>query len=165
MSESDNVQNLLTNYNNMGTRHLTTIIKNWEVKLAQYWQWDWYPSGQWVDLLNILKKIDIEKLRSITDEIKEISQDKIDEINKKVDEEDFDWKKHYPELSRDTWTEIIKLIYDWVREVQIYREMLKPNIWIEWTFEINFDTNKYICCWVEFPLDNLPEEKEFLSKF
>ena len=151
----------------MGTRHITTIIKNWEVKLAQYGQWDWYPSGQWKNLLNILKKVDIKKLSEITDELVEVTQEDYDAINKKIDEDkSFDWHKDFPEYSRDTWTEIIDYIYSkWVRKVQIDREMLKPNIWIEWTFEINFDKNKYICCWVEFPLDDLPSEEVFLKKF
>ena len=151
----------------MWTRHLTIIRKNWEIKLAQYWQWDWYPSGQWLALLNILKLIDIKNLSDITDELKEVTQDDYDAINKKIDEDkSFDWHKDFLEYSRDTGTDIIKLIYDkWVRKVQIDREMLKDNIWIEWEFEIDFDTNKYICCGVDFPLDNLPDEREFLAKF
>ncbi len=151
----------------MWTRHLTTIIKNWEVKLAQYGQWDWYPSGQWLVLLNILKTIDIKRLSDITDELKEVTQEDYDAINKKIDEDkSFDWHKDFPEYSQDTGTEIIDLIYNkWVRKVEIDREMLKPNIWIEWTFEINFDKNQYICCGVDFPIGNLPDEKEFLSKF
>lgn len=151
----------------MWTRHLTIIRKNWEIKLAQYWQWDWYPEGQWVQLLKILKEIDIPKLSIITDDLTKATQSKFDAINKRVDEEsNFNWKAEYPEYSRDTGTNIIKLIYDkWVREVDIDNKMLEPNIMIEWTFEINFDTNQYICCGIPFPLDNLPDEDVFLFTF
>ena len=51
----------------MGTRNLTAVFMDGEYKVAQYGQWDGYPSGQGVDILNILKnaKKDILKRNSI----------------------------------------------------------------------------------------------------
>ena len=40
----------------MGTRHLTCVVLNNEYKVAQYGQWDGYPSGQGLDILNFLTK-------------------------------------------------------------------------------------------------------------
>lgn len=45
----------------MGTRHLTCVVKNNEYKVAQYGQWDGYPSGQGVNILNFLKEMSQEK--------------------------------------------------------------------------------------------------------
>ncbi len=39
----------------MGTRNLTMVISKGETKVAQYGQWDGYPSGQGVNILEFLK--------------------------------------------------------------------------------------------------------------
>src|SRR5688572_23556892 len=41
----------------MGTRNLTMVIVNNETKVAQYGQWDGYPSGQGAIALEFLKSI------------------------------------------------------------------------------------------------------------
>ena len=42
----------------MGTRNLTMVInQKGEKKVAQYGQWDGYPSGVGVSVLNFLKNI------------------------------------------------------------------------------------------------------------
>ena len=38
----------------MGTRNLTCVFVNGEYKVAQYCQWDGYPSGQGLTILNFL---------------------------------------------------------------------------------------------------------------
>lgn len=40
----------------MGTRHLIAVYNEGEYKVAQYGQWDGYPSGQGVDILRLLKQ-------------------------------------------------------------------------------------------------------------
>lgn len=38
----------------MGTRHLIEVVVDGQIKVAQYGQWDGYPSGQGVDVLKFL---------------------------------------------------------------------------------------------------------------
>ena len=45
----------------MGTRNLTTVIKNSETKVAQYGQWDGYPGGQGLTALKFLLKTDLSE--------------------------------------------------------------------------------------------------------
>lgn len=53
----------------MGTRHLIIVIdKNNALKVAQYGQWDGYPSGQGVDVLAFAK--DKEKMARLEAELK-----------------------------------------------------------------------------------------------
>ena len=40
----------------MGTRNLTCVIKDGKYRVAQYGQWDGYPEGQGMNILNFLKK-------------------------------------------------------------------------------------------------------------
>ncbi|MHC5949058.1 hypothetical protein ACVXZ3_04645 [Providencia hangzhouensis] len=39
----------------MGTRHLICVAKDGDYKVAQYGQWDGYPSGQGLTLLTFLR--------------------------------------------------------------------------------------------------------------
>jgi len=40
----------------MGTRHLICVVKGKEYIVAQYGQWDGYPTGQGIGVLNFFKK-------------------------------------------------------------------------------------------------------------
>lgn len=54
----------------MGTRHLICVVKNGEYKIAQYGQWDGYPEGQGVDILQFIS--DPENLTSLEDNLSKI---------------------------------------------------------------------------------------------
>ncbi len=43
-----------------GTRNLTCVVVGGEYKVAQYGQWDGYPSGQGLTALNFLRGMDRE---------------------------------------------------------------------------------------------------------
>ena len=105
----------------MGTRHLICIVQDSEFKLANYGQWDGYPSGQGENILKFLKKefnIDsfkdkVKSLKTITPEELDsvyvecgakpksqfISMDVSDKVNKK-----------YPQLTRECGSNIFSLI-------------------------------------------------------
>lgn len=68
----------------MGTRHLIEVIDEYgDLKVSQYGQWDGYPSSAGVDILNFLKKIDLEdfKTRLLSCEfLTEEELEKLDEL-------------------------------------------------------------------------------------
>ena len=49
-------QRVTTEGKGMGTRHLTCVVKDGDYKVAQYGQWDGYPSGQGIDILTFLRE-------------------------------------------------------------------------------------------------------------
>jgi len=51
----------------MGTRNLTMVISNGKTKVAQYGQWDGYPSGQGAAILNFFKKADLKVFKEKVD--------------------------------------------------------------------------------------------------
>jgi len=146
----------------MGTRHLICCVIDGEYKVAQYGQWDGYPSGQGVRVLNFLKnRIDCgpfgtmelfkEKLRTIT----EISNDEIDETCRAVGidptERYITWdgaKKHsqnYPHLSRDTGAEILDIVYYSPLNMKLKTTLnfAADSLFCEWCYVIDFDKNTF----------------------
>ena len=64
----------------MGTRSLTVVVHNNEVKVAQYGQWDGYPKGQGKTLLSFLKDASkVETLKQLLPKVRFQTQKDIKE--------------------------------------------------------------------------------------
>ena len=75
----------------MGTRHLIAVQYNGEYKIAQYGQWDGYPSAQGVEVLKFISNNDyLEKLKSKLPNVRFIDDEKdkdfIESYNKSAPE-------------------------------------------------------------------------------
>ena len=81
----------------MGTRNLTMVIdKRGDLKVAQYGQWDGYPEGWGVEILNFAR--DKEKMAKLEKELNNVKFfNKCDDINKYLEEYD----KRCPEYSNE----------------------------------------------------------------
>ena len=53
----------------MGTRSLICVVKDKQYKLAQYNQWDGYPSGVGTEILDFLHNCDYPKFKQGIDQI------------------------------------------------------------------------------------------------
>ena len=147
----------------MGTRHQQTVInKKGQIKLSQYGQWDGYPKGQGLDILNYLRsgnlkkyQTELEKLREITDSEAEI----IESIT--------NWQKDYPYLSRDCGSDIHAMIENGqVKFVTLIPDR-EAEQWCEGFYVINFNTGifstEYHGKKTTYPLSKLPTDKTYLS--
>lgn len=124
----------------MGTRNLTLVKLNKETKVAQYGQWDGYPTGQGLTIANFLKEVDIEKFKEEVNKLREVTPEEIKEINKTED-----WKKTYPYLSRDTGADILNMISKGiVKFVSKYEDFKNDNLFCEYWYEIDLD-NQTVC--------------------
>ena len=142
----------------MGTRNLTMVIHDGETKIAQYGQWDGYPSGQGCTVLAFLHRLQyptvnkrfmakLKRLRFIDDE----KQKEIDTWLKTIgvtngwmnmDQSDL-YHKQYPLLTRDNGAQILKLVYDqkgrgpiWIHDSS---DFVTDGLFNEWTYVIDFD--------------------------
>ena len=137
----------------MGTRHLTTVVKNGEYKVAQYGQWDGYPSGQGVTVCKFLQKeMDRAKFEKALSECRFISGDErrskwvecgadpnSDMVTMDVSNR---FKESFPELHRDTGAEILGLIQDArKRELENDLDFAYDGLMCEWVYVLNMDND------------------------
>jgi len=178
----------------MGTRNVTAVMIDGEYKVAQYGQWDGYPSGQGVDALRILKEVDLDKLaeavRNCTWITKEAHEEHYIEcgaergaqwITMEVSDE---FKKRFPELSRDTGAKVLKIILEknGCKLADNITSATSDDSWCEFVWCVDFDKRTFegYSTWSaysesseRFPpfnlikvysLDDLPSEEQFLAE-
>jgi len=94
----------------MGTRNLTLVVSNNQTKVAQYGQWDGYPSGQGATALGLLTKIvkdgELGKFKEKVDNLKWLTDEEIEAVNNGGD-----WDEKYPYLSRDWGAQILEAVH------------------------------------------------------
>lgn len=140
----------------MGTRHLICVQHDQQYKVAQYGQWDGYPSGQGSDILNFLKtKLDktlfISKLNLLFEPTdSQIKQWYIDVGNTRTDGfVDFEIAKRfgskYPSLSRDTGSNILEIIHNSEEPIPTRKslEFAADSLFCEWAYVIDLDLNTF----------------------
>lgn len=139
----------------MGTRHLICVVKDDEYKVAQYGQWDGYPSGQGLGILDFLKnEMDRETFEKKVSEIsfltKEESQIRWDECGangeKWVSIEVSDkYRKLYPENCRDTGSDILLLIQESDKPLKLVDSLdfAGDSLFCEYAYVIDLDKNTY----------------------
>lgn len=133
----------------MGTRNLTIVYKDGEYKVAQYGQWDGYPEGLGVTLLDFLKGVNMDTFRKAIDNMSFYTQEEIDNINKQIAKvreglPTYEWQRDYPHLSRDCGGEILNyIVFQNVTKVQNDIEFAADSLFCEWAYVIDLDTNKF----------------------
>jgi hypothetical protein len=142
----------------MGTRNLTCVYHENKYKVAQYGQWDGYPSGQGVTILSFLKKVNIkkfiEKLKKVRFIDKYDSKDKtfLEEYNKNCPQwsnqpdnrtsEQKEWFSTY--ASRDIGGKILSNILESKdEEIFLDNEILfaEDSLFCEYAYIIDLDKN------------------------
>lgn len=131
----------------MGTRNLTLVQLNNEIKVAQYGQWDGYPSGQGKTILNFCRDKDyLLKLKENLSHVRFFTDDEIDCFNKLLDKKDeIALRKFNRYNHRDIAAGILKEIaLSKDEEIVLVNdfEFGYNSLFCEWAYCINFDTNK-----------------------
>ena len=120
----------------MGTRHLIAVQLDGEYKVAQYGQWNGYPSCTGVDVLEFLRGVDIAAFKGKVSKCKFATYDQLAELEKT------DWKNDYPQLSRDTGSDVLKLIMEEPDGILLANNIgfAKDSLFCEWAYVIDLDT-------------------------
>jgi hypothetical protein len=157
----------------MGTRNLTMVISKSETKVAQYGQWDGYPSGQGANILNFLKVLGTDekareellnehkesgwardnakqflKLKNLSIEnfkenLESISFFTEEELNI-INEDSENAFQQRPYLSRNTASEILwEISKGNVDKLVNHENFAEDSLFCEWAYVIDLDKNTF----------------------
>jgi hypothetical protein len=165
----------------MGTRGLTKVIHEGDIKVAQYGQWDHYPSGQGVAILSFLRgEGNIELLKNGIKNIKAISDETLDKFVAEFSdhengmmnmEQAESFKDKYPSLSRDTGGEILSVIANATTDVPLVLdpEFENDDLFCEGVYTVDLDQSMFISRYADrllvFMFDNLPTDEGYIDAF
>lgn len=138
----------------MGTRHLIAVIKDGDYKIAQYGQWDGYPSGQGVEVLAFLRDNDLEDFSQklelcqfgteediekayeafITKHANGMSGMNLAQANEFA-------KSKFWYLGRDTGSNILQFVMSALDPILLKdsRDFVKDSLFCEWAYIIDMD--------------------------
>lgn len=135
----------------MGTRNLTIVVLNNMYKVAQYCQWDGYPTGQGQDIAEfiIANRKNMEHVRHMFSSVKTASDKYVEQLWKSLgavngrasmDVSDI-FKTKYPEFHRDTGAQILNMILTGsAKRVQLDLEFAADSVFCEWVYVIDLDS-------------------------
>jgi hypothetical protein len=165
----------------MGTRGLTKVIYEGETKVAQYGQWDHYPSGQGIAILSFLRgEGNVDKLANGIKNIKVISDETLDKfVNEFTDnekgfmsmDEAESFKDKYPSLSRDTGGEILSVVANATNEIPLILnpEFENDDLFCEGVYTVDLDQRMFISRYADrllvFMFDDLPTDEGYIDAF
>lgn len=139
----------------MGTRHLIAVQIDGDYKVAQYGQWDGYPSGQGVNVLGFLRGLTEDQ--AAFDEFKRkvrlatwIDEARLNALWRSFGARDdgmigYDDAKRfgakYPQFSRDTGAAILNVIFGSPDGIELSSslEFVADSLFCEWAYVLDFD--------------------------
>lgn len=141
----------------MGTRNLTMVISDGKTKVAQYGQWDGYPSGQGKTALEFLFSTDIDhfkqvlkKVRFATKKDDKEKQTFLNSIGSKdgwlTMEQSAKYNEKYKYDSRDHGADILQMIMDSNdKEIVLTdsSDFAADSLFCEYAYVIDLDKNTF----------------------
>jgi hypothetical protein len=153
----------------MGTRNLTKVVdSNGVTKVAQYGQWDGYPSGQGVTALYHAHNAGM--IESKLDKLHFLTDSEIDNINSLLAASGQPVSEVYPTLSRDTCADILGYVA-YANEVFLVdsSDFENDELFCEAVYTLDFQKKKFISTYggytLEHDLDDLPTPDEYLAEW
>ena len=148
----------------MGTRHHQKVInKQGELKVSQYGQWDGYPNGQGFDILNYLRRGNLDRYQEELDKLHLITDEEV-----KIVATDPKWQENYPYMSRDCGSKIHQMIEDGEVKFVQFIDDEEAKRWCQGFYTIDFQQNKFIAEFNgvirEYSLSDLPTDEQFLRQ-
>lgn len=161
----------------MGTRNLTIVKHNGEVKVAQYGQWDGYPEGQGATVYGFVQgEGNLTRLTANLDKCRWATEADYDAVYRAIgaDESGFmtlEQSDHFeriaPALHRNLGAEVLSLIANANGEVILRdeSEFLADTLFCEWAYALDLD-NRTLAVYEdgeeksEFSLDAMPSTDE-----
>jgi hypothetical protein len=157
----------------MGTRGLTVVILGNEPRVAQYGQWDHYPEGQGMTVLNFIKGNDMSLFKEKVNKTRFVSNDEVDSFLKTIgdgsgwlttDQSEL-FNKKFPYLSRNHGADILSMILESEDDEIVLRNSFSfggDSLFCEWAYVIDLDNEVYEV-YRGFNKEDLVESERFYS--
>lgn len=136
----------------MGTRHITAVWLNDDWKVAQYGQWDGYPEGQGITILETLHAYPREQIRSACENCTFLSKEELDAAYKPyssgewmtMDQAKAFKASEWGHLSRDTGGEILEHIVK-ANGLPLVNQIdfIGDGLFCEWAYVVDFDKGTF----------------------
>lgn len=126
----------------MGTRNLTIVKSKGKTKVAQYGQWDGYPTGQGKTIADFLKTVDLPKFKKQVEALGGYTVRELEKIEKEWALLDNNYIKHpdYQALTRDNGAGILELIHKGVvKRVELDENFKNDSVFCEYYYTIDLD--------------------------
>lgn len=119
----------------MGTRNMIGVVLDGEFKVAQYGQWDGYPSGQGLDVLNFVRDADLLTLVNKCRELHWATQPEINAVNATES-----WTEKYPWLSRDAGAGVLDMVLKGDASFLVdSSSFAEDSLFCEWAYVLDLD--------------------------
>lgn len=138
----------------MGTRNLTMVVKDGEYRVAQYGQWDGYPSGQGATVLAFLRdEMDRARFEAAVGAVRAITEaewkalwvecgadPESDLVSGQVSNT---FQQRYPWLDRDCGADVLKIVQeaDGDLALKLSVDFAKDSLFCEWAYVVDLDRN------------------------
>ena len=156
----------------MGTRNLTKVIdKDNVTRVAQYGQWDGYPSYTGTRILEFIKEHQIlDKIEKSLPKVEFVSGEYVEQIYNKMTSDD-DFSIAYPSLTRDTGCDILRVLVYSNGPIPVVdsSDFEQDDLFCEGVYTINYYsrtfTSTYSGVTVSVDFDKIPSSEEYLKSF
>jgi hypothetical protein len=165
----------------MGTRNLTKVVDaDGVVRVAQYGQWDGYPSYTGTRVLEFIKEHQmIEKIEKSLAKVRFITDEEAESFSKPYSngdgwmnlEQGTDFSTMYPSLTRDTGCDILRVLVYSNESIPLVdnSDFENDDLMCEGVYTINYQTKTYTTKWggfeQSFTFNELPTAENYLRSF
>lgn len=127
----------------MGTRHLIAVQLDGQYRIAQYGQWDGYPSGQGDTVIEFLKNWDRPVFEMKLRESSFMTPAEMEALDAKIKIEKIDWTERFPALTRDTGAKILQIVQDSAPGIKLKNgiDFAGDSLFCEFAYIIDLDKN------------------------
>jgi len=134
----------------MGTRNLTCVVADGAYRVAQYCQWDGYPSGQGKTVLEFCRTMNRGAFKRKVLACNAIDQAEVSRRYKEIGADDSGWvdmaiaekfKKAWPQLDRDMGAKVLNAISMAPDGFDIHLDVgfAADSLFCEWCYVIDLD--------------------------
>ena len=136
----------------MGTRHITAVVSEGQFVVAQYGQWDGYPTGAGKDIVAIISG-KIDQLKASLKHIVPVDSGTVERYWRECGAQEWGadmetcqrFKAKYVTLDRDTGPDVLNILIHTEVPVEIFRnvDFIADGLFCEWVYVVDLDSNTF----------------------